>query len=116
ALRYAGGHVFYPANGALPDSHRGQLLDLHAGARASAVEAAAPARLLLRSRDPFRKRPGTFDDLYDKLLSDLSEPRILELATFLKAVVKDQSLLFQLTPAGCDLLNACTADPKLAYA
>jgi triacylglycerol lipase len=82
-----------------------------------------PLKLLLRlgyfvvrARDPFRKRPGTFDDLYDKLLSDLSEPRILELATFLKAVVKDQSLLFQLTPAGCDLLNACTADPKIAYA
>lgn len=72
--------------------------------------------VVIRARDPFRKRPGTFDDLYDKLLSDLSEPRILELATFLKAVVKDQSLLFQLTPAGCDLLNACTADPKVAYA
>jgi len=72
--------------------------------------------LVVRARDPFRKRRGAFDELYDKLLSDLSEPRILELATFLKAVVKDQSLLFQLTPAGCDLLNACTADPKLAYA
>jgi len=82
-----------------------------------------PLKLLLRlgyfvvrARDPFRKRRNTFDYLYDKLLSDLSEPRILELATFLKAVVKDQSLLFQLTPAGCDLLNACTADPKIAYA
>ncbi len=72
--------------------------------------------LVVRARDPFRKRRGAFDELYDKLLSDLTEPRILELATFLKAVVKDQSLLFQLTPAGCDLLNACTADPKLAYA
>ena len=72
--------------------------------------------LVVRARDPFRKRRSAFDELYDKLLSDLSEPRILELATFLKAVVKDQSLLFQLTPAGCDLLNACTADPKLAYA
>ncbi len=72
--------------------------------------------LVVRARDPFRKRRGAFDELYDKLLSDLSEPRILELATFLKAVVKDQSLLFQLTPAGCDLLNACTADPKIAYA
>ena len=71
---------------------------------------------VVRARDPFRKRRGAFDELYDKLLSDLSEPRILELATFLKAVVKDQSLLFQLTPAGCDLLNACTADPKIAYA
>jgi pimeloyl-ACP methyl ester carboxylesterase len=82
-----------------------------------------PLKLLLRlgyyvvrARDPFRKRRGAFDELYDKLLSDLSEPRILELSTFLKAIVKDQSLLFQLTPAGCDLLNACTADPKIAYA
>lgn len=71
---------------------------------------------VVRARDPFRKRRGAFDELYDKLLSDLTEPRILELATFLKAVVRDQSLLFQLTPAGCDLLNACTADPKIAYA
>ncbi|HYQ00310.1 MAG TPA: hypothetical protein VER96_16655 [Polyangiaceae bacterium] len=72
--------------------------------------------LIVRARDPFRKRRSAFDELYDKLLSDLTEPRILELATFLKAVVKDQSLLFQLTPAGCDLLNACTADPKITYA
>ncbi len=71
---------------------------------------------VVRARDPFRKRRNAFDYLYDKLLSDLSEPRILELATFLKAMVRDQSLLFQLTPAGCDLLNACTADPKIAYA
>jgi len=71
---------------------------------------------IVRARDPFRKRRSAFDDLYDKLLSDLTEPRILELATFLRAVVKDQSLLFQLTPAGCDLINACTADPKIAYA
>lgn len=71
---------------------------------------------VVRARDPFRKRRNAFDYLYEKLLNDLSEPRILELATFLKAVVKDQSLLFQLTPAGCDLLNACTADPKIAYA
>jgi triacylglycerol lipase len=71
---------------------------------------------VVRARDPFRKHRNAFDYLYDKLLNDLSESRILELATFLKAVVKDQSLLFQLTPAGCDLLNACTADPKIAYA
>ena len=82
-----------------------------------------PLKLLLRLgyfavrvRDPFRKRRNAFDYLYEKLLSDLSESRQLELATFLKAVVQDQSLLFQLTPAGCDLLNACTADPKIAYA
>lgn len=71
---------------------------------------------VVRARDPFKKRRNAFDYLYEKLLNDLSESRILELATFLRAVVKDQSLLFQLTPAGCDLLNACTADPKIAYA
>jgi triacylglycerol lipase len=71
---------------------------------------------VVRARDPFRKRRNAFDYLYETLLNDLSESRIVELATFLKAVVKDQSLLFQLTPAGCDLLNACTADPKIAYA
>lgn len=70
----------------------------------------------VRLRDPFRRRRNGFDELYEKLLSDLSEARRLELATFLRAVVDDQSLLFQLTPAGCDLLNACTADPKIAYA
>jgi triacylglycerol lipase len=70
----------------------------------------------VRLRDPRRKRHGAFDELYEKLLHDLSESRRLELVSFLKAVVEDQSLLFQLTPAGCDLLNACTADPKIAYA
>ncbi|MEO8900205.1 MAG: triacylglycerol lipase [Polyangiaceae bacterium] len=82
-----------------------------------------PLKLLLRLgyfvvrvRDPLRKRRNAFDYLYEKLLTDLSEARRLELATFLRAVVDDQSLLFQLTPAGCDLLNACTADPKVAYA
>ena len=70
----------------------------------------------VRARDPFRKRRNAFDYLYEKLLNDLSESRMLELAGFLRAVVQDQSLLFQLTPAGCDLLNACTADPKIAYA
>ncbi len=82
-----------------------------------------PLKLLLRLgyfavrlRDPRRRRHSAFDELYDKLLHDLSEGRRLELVSFLKAVVNDQSLLFQLTPAGCDLLNACTADPKIAYA
>ncbi|HTA92988.1 MAG TPA: hypothetical protein VK745_25595 [Polyangiaceae bacterium] len=70
----------------------------------------------VRLRDPRRKRHGAFDELYDKLLHDLSESRRLELVAFLRAVVDDEALLFQLTPAGCDLLNACTADPKLAYA
>src|SRR5690606_29881076 len=70
---------------------------------------------IVRLRDPRRKRRGTFDQLYEKLLDDLSEERRVELVEFLRAVSSDQSLLFQLTPAGCDLLNACTAEPRLRY-
>jgi hypothetical protein len=82
-----------------------------------------PLKLLLRLgyfavrlRDPWRKHRGTFDQLYERLLKDLSEERRLELAQFLRQISQEQALLFQLTPAGCDLLNACTADPPLAYA
>ncbi len=70
---------------------------------------------IVRVRDPFRKRRGTFDELYEKLLNDFSEERRLELIRFLEGVSSDQWLIFQLTPAGCDLLNACTADPKMRY-
>lgn len=71
---------------------------------------------LVRLRDPWRKHRGTFDQLYERLLKDLSDERRLELAQFLRQISQEQDLLFQLTPAGCDLLNACTADPPLAYA
>jgi triacylglycerol lipase len=70
---------------------------------------------IVRLRDPWRKRRSTFDELYEKLLNDFADERRLELIRFLDAVSSDQSLLFQLTPAGCDLLNACTADPALNY-
>jgi len=70
---------------------------------------------VVRMRDPFRKRPGTFDEVYAKLLDDFSDERRLELVRFLKAVAADQALLFQLTPASCDLLNACTAEPELRH-
>jgi pimeloyl-ACP methyl ester carboxylesterase len=70
---------------------------------------------VVRLRDPFRKRRGTFDEVYEKLLNNLTDERRAELIAFLQAVSTDQSLLFQLTPAGCDLLNACTADPELRY-
>ncbi len=66
-------------------------------------------------RRPFSKSRGTFDELYARLLGNFSEERRLELVQFLEGVSSDQSLLFQLTPAGCDLLNACTADPALRY-
>jgi hypothetical protein len=71
--------------------------------------------VIVRIRDPFRRYPSAFDELYEKLLLDLSEARRIELIEFLRAVSSDQSLLFQLTPAGCDLLNACTAEPNVRY-
>jgi pimeloyl-ACP methyl ester carboxylesterase len=72
-------------------------------------------RLVIRARDPFKKRVGTFDELYAKLLDDLSDERRTELVHFLRAISSEDALLFQLTPAGCDLLNACTAEPRLRY-
>lgn len=71
--------------------------------------------LIVRLRDPRKRRRGTFDQLYERLLNDLSQERRLELAQFLRQIGEEQALLFQLTPAGCDLLNACTLDPPLAY-
>lgn len=72
--------------------------------------------LVVRLRDPRRRRRGTFDQLYEQLLNDLSDQRREELADFLRQIAQEQALLFQLTPAGCDLLNACTLDPPVAYA
>jgi triacylglycerol lipase len=63
----------------------------------------------------FRKAHTTFDELFDKLMRDLSDERRAELVQLLRAVSSDEALVFQLTPAGCDLLNACTAEPDLRY-
>ncbi len=70
---------------------------------------------VVRLRDPFKKRRSTFDELYERLLNDLNDDRRRELVQFLRQISDEQALLFQLTPAGCDLLNACTLDPPLAY-
>ena len=69
----------------------------------------------LRISDPKRRRRGTFDQLYERLLNDLTDERRTEIVQFLRQIADEQALLFQLTPAGCDLLNACTLDPPLAY-
>lgn len=69
----------------------------------------------LRVSDPKRRRRGTFDQLYERLLNDLTDERRTEVVQFLRQIADEQALLFQLTPAGCDLLNACTLDPPLAY-
>ena len=63
----------------------------------------------------FRRTPNTFDELFAKLARDLSDERRAELITFLRAIATDEALVFQLTPAGCDLLNACTAEPDVRY-
>lgn len=64
---------------------------------------------------PFQRQANTFDELFSKLIQDLSNERRAELVQFLRAVSSDEALVFQLTPAGCDLLNACTAEPALRY-
>lgn len=69
----------------------------------------------LRLSDPNRRRRGTFDQVYERLLNDLTDERRIELVQFLRQIAAEQALLFQITPAGCDLLNACTLDPPLAY-
>jgi hypothetical protein len=66
---------------------------------------------LVRLWRPWNRQPSTFDELYARLLGDLSKERRAELVLFLNAVSTDEALVFQLTPPGCDLLNACTADP-----
>lgn len=70
---------------------------------------------LLRLWRPFHRQPNTFDELFSKLIHDLSNERRAELVQFFRAVAADEDLVFQLTPAGCDLLNACTAEPSLAF-
>lgn len=69
----------------------------------------------LRLRHPLGKRLTTFDELYAKLFDAFSNETRAELIQFFDAVSKDESLVFQLTPPGCDLLNACTADPNVRY-
>lgn len=52
------------------------------------------------------------DDFFGRVIADFSHERRAELIAFIRGVSSDQSLIFQLTPAGCDLLNASTADPS----
>jgi triacylglycerol lipase len=52
------------------------------------------------------------DDFFGRVIADFSPERRAELIAFIEGVSNDQSLIFQLTPAGCDLLNASTADPS----
>jgi len=69
---------------------------------------------LNRIDDYFGQRHTVLDELYHDLLSDFSEERRRELIAFIEGVSTDQSLVFQLTAAGCDILNGATGDPDHA--
>jgi hypothetical protein len=95
------------------------LLRIFAGICISALErgrlplgaAIRLGKVLTRLDDLVGLRDTFTDELYADLLEDFTEERRQEVITFLQGVSSDQSLVFQLTSAGCDLLNACTADP-----
>ena len=66
---------------------------------------------ITRADDTLGFQPTLLDDFFREVIADFSAERRAELIAFIEGVAQDQSLVFQLTPAGCDLLNACTADP-----
>jgi hypothetical protein len=64
-----------------------------------------------RADDALGFQPTLVDDFFREVIADFSSERRAELIAFIEGISQDQSLVFQLTPAGCDLLNAGTADP-----
>jgi triacylglycerol lipase len=68
-------------------------------------------KLVFRLDDLIGLHGTLTDELYADLLEDFTEERRQEVIAFLRGVSSDQSLVFQLTPSACDVLNACTADP-----
>ncbi len=69
-------------------------------------------RILTRADDALGLDRTLLDQLYADLLADFTKERQDQIARFVASISSDQSLLFQLTPAGCDLLNATSADPE----
>ncbi len=67
--------------------------------------------LLTKLDDVIGLKHTILDQLYDQLLAEFTPDRRLAIIEYLDGVSSDQSLLFQLTAAGVDILNACTADP-----
>lgn len=77
------------------------------------LQAAISLGALLTSLDDrLGLRKTTADEIYRQLLNDFSPERQEELATMMNDVAADTSLVFQLTPAAVDILNASTADPE----
>jgi hypothetical protein len=68
-------------------------------------------RWFTRADDWLGYKHTVADEFFEEVIADFSPERRAELIAFIERVSNDQSLIFQLTPAGCDLLNACTADP-----
>ena len=68
--------------------------------------------LITRIDDRLGFQDTVADSFFRDIIADFSPTRRAELSTFIEGVSSDTSLIFQLTPAGCDLLNASTADPK----
>lgn len=67
---------------------------------------------LVRTADDVIGLKGTvLDELYESLLSDLSDERRERIVALLREIGDDTSLVFQLTPDGVDLLDAATGDP-----
>ncbi len=78
-----------------------------------------PLSIILKLGEVFRRvddvaglKKTTLDQFYDQLLSDFSPERRDAVVEMLNQVVSDQSLVYQLTHSGVDLLNAATADPE----
>jgi hypothetical protein len=69
------------------------------------------ASWVVRADDVLGFKQTLADQIFRDVIADFSPERRAELVAFIEGVSKDQSLIFQLTPAGCDLLNASTADP-----
>jgi hypothetical protein len=67
---------------------------------------------IVRQDDRIGFKRTLADDFFGRVIADFSPERRAELIAFIEGVSSDQSLIFQLTPAGCDLLNASTADPS----
>ena len=74
------------------------------------------ARVLIRLDDLVGLGGSILDQLYNQLLSDLSDERSESLEAFLGHVQGDQALMPQITPDGMDLFNSSAKDrPGVRY-
>src|SRR5690606_14367808 len=69
------------------------------------------ASLVVRADDVLGFDKTVADQFFRDIIADFSPKRRAVLVAFIQGVSSDQSLISQLPPAGCDLLNASTGDP-----